>query len=151
MVLRMSGGLLRLALLRSGVARAVRNAVMPALLGVPAIGRQVRLRQSGIGIRYSRPRGAHPLVGTRASDVTGADGTRLYEALRGGRFVLAAPPGFAEVGSGVGTFAVAGPAMLVRPDGYVGWAGSTPAGLPAAVAWWAAPVLSRATSSAPGA
>jgi 2-polyprenyl-6-methoxyphenol hydroxylase-like FAD-dependent oxidoreductase len=143
MVLRMSGGLLRAALLRSGPARAVRNAVLPALLDVPAIGRQVRLRISGIGIRYAHPRSAHPLVGTRAPDVTADDGTRLYEALRRGRFVLAAPPGFAPAAPGVTTVEVTGaaPAVLVRPDGYVAWAGRTPQGLETALTGWDAAAL----------
>ena len=139
-VLRMSGGLLRAALLRSGTARAVRDAVLPALFSVPAVGRQVRLRISGIGVRYPRPRGAHPLVGTRAPDVTADDGTRLYEALRRGRFVLVAPPGSAPAVPGVTPLDVTGPApaVLVRPDGYVAWAGRTPDGLEAALADWGA-------------
>ena len=150
MVLRMSGGLLRAALLRSGTARAVRDAVLPALFDVPAIGRQVRLRISGIGVRYARPRGAHPLVGTRAPDVTADDGTRLYEALRRGRFVLAAPPGFAPALPGVTTVAVTGEAtaVLIRPDGYVAWAGRTPNGLETALADWGAAALDAAGARA---
>ncbi len=150
MVLRMSGGLLRAALLRSGTARAVRDAVLPALFGVPAIGRQVRLRISGIGVRYARPRGAHPLVGTRAPDVTADDGTRLYEALRRGWFVLAAPPGFAPALPGVTTVAVTGEAtaVLIRPDGYVAWAGRTPNGLETALADWGAAALDAAGARA---
>ena len=150
MVLRMSGGLLRAALLRSGTARAVRDAVLPALFDVPAIGRQVRLRISGIGVRYARPRGAHPLVGTRAPDVTADDGTRLYEALRRGWFVLAAPPGFAPALPGVTTVAVTGEAtaVLIRPDGYVAWAGRTPNGLETALADWGAAALDAAGARA---
>ena len=146
MVLRMSGGLLRAALLRSGTARAVRDAVLPALFDVPVIGRLVRLRISGIEVRSARPRGAHPLVGTRAPDVTADDGTRLYEALRRGRFVLAAPPGFAPAAPGVTTVDVTGAAtaVLVRPDGYVAWAGRTPEGLEAALAGWDAAALDTA-------
>ncbi|HLU56802.1 MAG TPA: FAD-dependent oxidoreductase [Pseudonocardia sp.] len=144
-VLRMSGGLLRAALLRSRFARALRNLAFPAAFAVPPIGAAVRLRQSGIGIAYGRPRGAHRLVGTRAPDVTAADGTRLYEALRGGRFVLVAPPDFA-VPDGVAAHVVPGmgAAALVRPDGYVAWAGQTPDGLPEALRrWGAAPALPR--------
>jgi FAD binding domain len=139
MVLRMSGGLLRAALLRSRLARAIRNVVFPVAFAVPPIGALVRLKQSGIGISYGRPRGAHRLVGTRAADVTAGDGTRLYEALRGGRFVLVAPPGFA-VPDGVVAHVVPGAetALLVRPDGYVAWAGQTPDGLPAALRRWGA-------------
>jgi len=149
MVLRMSGGLLQMALLRSGAARAVRNVVMPALLGVPAIGRQVRLRQSGIGIRYGRPPGAHPLVGTRASDVAADDGMRLYEALRAGGFVLVAPPEVLLPAPGVAIHGVTGQGLwkLVRPDGYVAWAGYSadgPNGLHAALGRWGADVVAPA-------
>jgi hypothetical protein len=139
MVLRMSGGLLRAALLRSRIARAIRNLAFPVAFAVPPVGAFVRLRQSGIGIAYGRPRGAHRMVGTRAGDVTANDGTRLYEALRAGRFVLVAPPGFA-VPDGVVAHVVSGAetALLVRPDGYVAWAGQRPDGLPAALAQWGA-------------
>ncbi|TWF74796.1 2-polyprenyl-6-methoxyphenol hydroxylase-like FAD-dependent oxidoreductase [Pseudonocardia hierapolitana] len=139
MVLRMSGGLLQAALLRSRLARTIRNIVFPAAFALPPIGAMARLRQSGIGISYGRPRGAHRLVGTRAADVTADDGTRLYEALRGGRFVLVAPPGFATPG-GVAAHVVSGAetALLVRPDGYVAWAGRNPDGLRAALADWGA-------------
>jgi hypothetical protein len=144
MVLRMSGGLLRAALLRSPLARAIRNRVFPAAFAVPAIGAQVRMRQSGIGIAYGRPRGAHRLVGTRAADLTADDGTRLYEALRGGRFVLVAPPGIGA--DGVDEHVVSGTqtALLVRPDGYVAWAGQNPDGLPAVLARWGAAPAHRA-------
>ncbi|OZM77401.1 FAD-dependent monooxygenase [Pseudonocardia sp. MH-G8] len=151
MVLRLSGGLLRAALLRSPVSRAVRNRLFPAALAVPAIGRQVRMRQSGLGITYGRARGADRLVGTRAPDVTSADGTRLYEVLRHGRFVLVTPPGSAVRADGVVTHVAPGArtATLVRPDGYVAWAGSDGDGLAAALARWGArPVVDRAGSRA---
>jgi hypothetical protein len=48
---------------------------------------------SGVSIRYPAPRGAHPLTGKRAGDLPLTDGRRLYQALRGGRFLLAASPG----------------------------------------------------------
>jgi 2-polyprenyl-6-methoxyphenol hydroxylase-like FAD-dependent oxidoreductase len=144
MVLRMSGGLLRAALLRSPLARAIRNRVLPAAFAIPPIGALVRLRQSGIGIAYGRPRGAHRLVGTRAADITADDGTRLYEALRGGRFVLVAPPGFGA--DGVDEHVVSGTrtALLVRPDGYVAWAGQDPDDLPAELTRWGAAPARRA-------
>jgi hypothetical protein len=151
MVLRLSGGLLRAALLRSPVSRAIRNRAFPAALGVPAIGRQVRMRQSGLGIAYARPRGADRLVGTRAPDVTSTDGTRLYEALRHGRFVLVAPPGSAVRADGVVAHVAptARTAVLVRPDGHVAWAGPDGDGLPAAlVRWGAAPVANHAERGA---
>jgi hypothetical protein len=98
---------------------------------------------SGIGIAYATPCGGHRLAGRRAPDVRLAPGkggeTRLYEILRGGRFVLLTPAG---AGAAIGrrwagrvdsatladaidsaTLANAAlPMVLVRPDGYVAWA-----------------------------
>jgi hypothetical protein len=82
---------------------------------------------SGVGYTYPSPSGADPLVGTRAEDVPLADGTRLYEALRDGHFVLL---GAADVSGWSDRVRVEAPAtprdrlILVRPDGYVGWAGT---------------------------
>ncbi|OQO95053.1 FAD-dependent oxidoreductase [Saccharomonospora piscinae] len=139
MVLRMSGGMLRAAMLRSPVARSVREFAAPKLLALPKVGRQLPLRQSGIGISYGRPNGAHKLVGTRAGDVVADDGTRLYEALRGGRFVLVADPSF-PVPDGLPQLPVSGAdtATLVRPDGYVAWAGPDPGTLGDALRRWGA-------------
>ncbi len=142
MVLRMSGGLIRAAMLRSPVTRAIRNRAARTALAVPPIGDRIRLQLSGVGITYPRPRGAHRLVGTRAPDVTANDGTRLYEALRRGRFVLAGPPGLVPAPPGVTTLDVdrATPAVLVRPDGHIAWGGRTPDGLEAALTRWGAAV-----------
>jgi flavin-dependent dehydrogenase len=127
-VLRSSGLLVRLALISPRWARAVRNTVSRALLGVPPISERIAETISGIGVRYPAPPGASRDVGTRAPDVLLRDGRRLHEVLRGGRFVLL----------GSGTAAVEQPRQvevaeqrdqvadrwtLVRPDGYVGWAG----------------------------
>jgi 2-polyprenyl-6-methoxyphenol hydroxylase-like FAD-dependent oxidoreductase len=125
MVLRMSGGLLRVGMSRPWLLPELR-ALATAAARVGPIGRKAAGQVSGIGIRYPRPRGAHPLTGTRAPDLALTDG-RLYEALRDGRFVLVAPPG-TEPFDGVRP-AVArepGPAMLVRPDGYLAWAADRP-------------------------
>jgi hypothetical protein len=92
---------------------------------------------SGIAIAYPAPRGAHPLTGRRVADLRLADGRRLYEALRSGRFLLVSP-GTARVGNGplaghVEPVALAQPAwttVLIRPDGYIGWASDDPAADP---------------------
>ena len=120
MVLRTSGAIIRLALLRSAPARALRNAVIGTALRIRPVARRAAGTISGIGIRYPRKKGDHPLTGRRAADVTLPDGRRLYEALRDGRFVLVESPG---------------PTRLVRPDGYIAWAGD-PAGAADALARW---------------
>lgn len=89
---------------------------------------------TGLGIAYEAGPGAHALAGKRAPDLhLAADGgpgpVRLYEALRGGRFVLVVPGDEgADTGGREDRVTVvhwAGgrrTALLVRPDGHVAWA-----------------------------
>lgn len=121
-VLRISGTMIRLAMARSRFARALRGLVGGTALRVPAIHRRLTGRLTALGFRYRKARGEHELVGTRMPDVELADGTRLYESLRGGRFVLV---GKGEVTGWEDRVRVALPAspseetILVRPDGHV--------------------------------
>ncbi|MFC8797993.1 FAD-dependent oxidoreductase [Promicromonospora sp. NPDC057138] len=131
-VLRASGGILRAATSRGPLA-AVAGAVG---IGIASRAAPIRRRAAGfisaLGIAYPRPRGAHPLIGTRARDLPLDGGSRLAEALRVGQFVLVAPAGapapelpaaFGEVDPAerVLTRRADGGAttLLVRPDGYV--------------------------------
>nr|WP_107905432.1 FAD-dependent monooxygenase [Streptomyces chartreusis] len=125
-VLRSSGGLVRLARAHQPAVRAVR-ALVSAVANIARPVRTKALAQiSGIGYRYPAPRGAHRLVGTRIPDVALKSG-RLYEALRGGRFVLITPETRYErdhqdwltVERWAGESRTT---VLVRPDGYVAWA-----------------------------
>jgi Aromatic-ring hydroxylase, C-terminal len=117
-----------LALVRPRWGRAARNAISAALLGVPPIADRIAELISGIGVRYPAPPGSDPLVGTRAPDIALRDGRTLYDALRGGRFVLLSPAtaglpdpvDAAEPARGDGH----GRSLLIRPDGYVAWAGA---------------------------
>ncbi|GAB2478400.1 FAD-dependent monooxygenase [Promicromonospora xylanilytica] len=131
-VLRASGGILRAATRRGPLAR------LASAVGVGIVSRAAPVRRraagfiSALGIAYPRPRGTHPLVGTRARDLPLEGGTRLAEALRAGRFVLVAPAGAPAVGLPA-TLGEVDPAervltrradggattLLVRPDGYV--------------------------------
>jgi len=127
-VLRSSGALIRAAMIRSAVGRAIRGFVGHNALAVPKVRTKLTGQLSGIGYTYPAPDGAHELVGTRAADIPlAAGGGRLYEALRGGQFVLV---GDADIAGWTDRVTVAAPAdptgvvMLVRPDGYVGWAGT---------------------------
>jgi 2-polyprenyl-6-methoxyphenol hydroxylase-like FAD-dependent oxidoreductase len=131
-VLRASGGILRAATSRGPVA------VVAGAIGVGIVSRAAPIRRraagfiSALGIAYRRPRGAHPLIGTRARDLPLAGGSRLAETLRAGRFVLVAPAGgptpdlpaaLGEVDPAerVVTRRADGGAtgLLVRPDGYI--------------------------------
>ncbi|MFK8847519.1 FAD-dependent monooxygenase [Streptomyces sp. Ac-502] len=91
MVLRSSGTLIRAAQLRSAPARALRASLAGLLNVAPPLTDRALGQISGVGISYRAERGAHPLTGKRAPDLRLAGGTRLYEALRGGRFVLVVP------------------------------------------------------------
>jgi hypothetical protein len=146
-VLRSSGLLVRLALIRPRWGRAARNVVVTALLGIPPISTKAASVISAIGLRYPAPPGADPRVGTRVPDVALRDGRTLFDALRGGRFVLLGRPN-ADLPEPV---AAAEPreggerdrVTLVRPDGYVGWAGP-PHRFPA----WAAEYFGRRPGTA---
>ncbi|MET8577611.1 FAD-dependent monooxygenase [Streptomyces sp. NPDC005012] len=127
MVLLASGALIRGALAHGPASRALRAAVLATADRVGPLRRRGTAMVSGVGVRYRRPRGAHRSVGARVPDVPLAGGGRLYEALRGGRFVLLAPPGLevAPRGARLAVERWAAPrdtAVLVRPDGHVAWA-----------------------------
>jgi hypothetical protein len=128
MVLRSSGLMVRAATVRPWVERMARNLIGGAMLHVGPIAQTIAGMVSGVGIDYAAPRGAHPSVGKRMGDVPLAgDVGRLYEVLRGGRFVLLARGPVAVDGwrHHVVTATprdTALPLTLVRPDGYVAWA-----------------------------
>jgi hypothetical protein len=129
-VLRSSGGIVRLAMAKHPWTLALRAALTTVLGTVPLARRRATGQITGIGYRYRAPRGAHRLTGTRVPDVALADRTRLYEALRGGRFVLITPAaddhgdqGLRKDRLAVERWASARrTTVLVRPDGYVAWA-----------------------------
>src|SRR5690606_10815498 len=131
-VLRVSGGILRAATASGAAATLLGGAVVATVSHVGAARRRAALTVSALGVRYPRRRGAHPVVGTRATDLPLTGGTRLAEALRAGRFVLVAPAGAAaaELPAAPGEVDPAervvtrrtdggGTTLLVRPDGYV--------------------------------
>ncbi|MGX4692204.1 FAD-dependent monooxygenase [Streptomyces sp. JNUCC 63] len=130
-VLRSSGGIIRLAMARRPWTLALRVVLVTVLDRVGPVRRRAAGQVTGIGYRYTAPRGAHRLVGARVPDVALAGGGRLYEALRGGRFVLIAPRahpvGQDRSGRLTAKRWASGrrTAVLVRPDGYVAWAADT--------------------------
>ncbi|WP_328871414.1 FAD-dependent monooxygenase [Streptomyces sp. NBC_00287] len=131
---RSSGAIVRLAMVKYPWTLAMRSALTTAINTINPIRRKLALQITGIGVRYAAPNGAHRLTGSRVADVDLESG-RLYEALRGGRFVLVTPHECADKtgledrltverrtdrGRGSRT------TVLVRPDGYVAWAADTP-------------------------
>ncbi|MEV0234077.1 FAD-dependent oxidoreductase [Nonomuraea sp. NPDC050786] len=132
-VLRTSGLLTRLALLRSPLLRTLRNQVSGVAMRVKPLRRAVALNMlSGIAIRYPAPDGAHKWVGRRVPDLPleGKEPSRLYEALRGGRFVLSTrispPKGWEDRVVHVVPEKADARSLLIRPDGYLAWAGDRP-------------------------
>ncbi|HTW38912.1 MAG TPA: FAD-dependent monooxygenase [Steroidobacteraceae bacterium] len=135
--------LVELVILRNPLLRAARDALGSVATSLPPLWGRIAGAISGIGVAYPRPPGAHRLVGRRMPDLALAagpqSGERLYEALRhrkcilvgsladrarsvelarpwAGRIELAYLRGAADAADAA--------VMLVRPDGYVGWASS---------------------------
>ncbi|MEW2299113.1 FAD-dependent monooxygenase [Streptomyces sp. NPDC006655] len=126
-VLRSSGAIVRLAMAK-GWQLPVRAALTTALSHLAPARRRAIGQVTGIGYRYPAPRGAHPLTGARVPDLALAGGGRLYEALRGGRFVLVTPGSYDVDPARADRLAAARwrsdhrTTLLVRPDGYAAWA-----------------------------
>jgi 2-polyprenyl-6-methoxyphenol hydroxylase-like FAD-dependent oxidoreductase len=130
-VLLQSGLIARAVTLHPRPARWLRNLLAPKLLRISTVRNLVAGSFAGTTLRYGR-RG---LVGTRATAIPLVD-ARLTELQRTGGFVLVrehgAPPVIAP-GTLQAERADRGPAVLVRPDGYIGWAGAS-ADAPARIA-----------------
>ena len=126
-VLLQSGLMARGVTLRPRVARGLRNQLLPRLLRIPRVRDAVAGSFAGTTLRYSHHGGDHPLVGTRATQIPLTAG-RLTRLQRLPRFVFIREYGSAEVdaaGPLQAERADPGPAVLVRPDGYIAWAGSS--------------------------
>jgi 2-polyprenyl-6-methoxyphenol hydroxylase-like FAD-dependent oxidoreductase len=118
--------------------RAVRPYLARLLLGLKPVQRALRRRISGLSIAYPPLRGerAHHWTGRRIPDVA-VGNSRLYELMRGGRFVLfdrtgdgelarTVEKGFSDRVDVVQVPAATTPnwpeVTLIRPDGYAAWA-----------------------------
>jgi flavin-dependent dehydrogenase len=133
-VLRSSGGIVRLAMARRPWTRALRSALTAFLDHCGPARRRLAGQVTGIDYAYAAPRGAHRLTGRRVPDVALEGGTRLYESLRGGRFVLILPRGAEEPSTAdreprlaIRHWRTPRPTtLLIRPDAHTAWATDTP-------------------------
>lgn len=130
-VLRSSGALLRIGLSIPPALVPVRNLLAHAVTRIPFMADRLAGAISGVSISYQAPRGAHPLTGKRVADLPLADGRRLYQAMRDGRFLLAAgcgalpadaPSGYGDRVEAVTVSHASATTALIRPDGYIAWA-----------------------------
>ena len=124
-VLELTDAFNQLVLSHSKLGRLLRNAVVGTATRLPRGRRLIGERLSGIGIAYPHQRGEDWLVGRRMPDIV-ADGKRVYELLRDGKFVLvtAAPVELdrPDIVHAVDAHPELPDAVLVRPDSYVAWA-----------------------------
>lgn len=151
-VLLQSGMMARGVTLHPRIARAARNFLAPRLLRRPRVRNAVAGSFAGTELRYPRRRGEHRLVGTRATEIPLREG-RLTHLQRYAGFVLIRERGAETVdvdGVVEAERTDAGPAVLVRPDGYHAWAGrsSDRAALTSALSRWVG-VSPRAGASRP--
>lgn len=157
-VLKMTDMLNQLVLGRSAIRRVLQRLVTRVILRFHRSRRAIAERLSGIAIGYARhSRTDDPRVGRRMPDID-CNGTRLYEVLRSGRFVLLTRglghggdwPGVDQVNH---CTAMQPAAVLVRPDGYVAWAARrtpTAAELAAVLTRWCGESWSGLSEGQPG-
>jgi 2-polyprenyl-6-methoxyphenol hydroxylase-like FAD-dependent oxidoreductase len=147
-VLMQSGLMARGVTLHPRLARSLRNLLAPKLLRVPRVRDAVAGSFAGTTLRYAHRNGESPLVGTRGTQIPLTEGrlTQLQRVLPGFVFIRergANPVDAAELLQS--ERADRGPAVLVRPDGYIAWAGDSADG-----SGWAA-ALARWTGNSPAA
>nr|VTP00064.1 Pentachlorophenol 4-monooxygenase [Mycobacterium riyadhense] len=137
-VLLQSGLMARGVTLHPRGARLLRNLLASRLLRVPIVRDAVAGSFAGTTLRYARQADENSLVGTRATQIPLAQG-RLAPV-----FVLVREQGAPAVDAWLlqAQRADSGPAVLVRPDGYIAWAGDSAdrAAWNAALARWTGPV-----------
>jgi 2-polyprenyl-6-methoxyphenol hydroxylase-like FAD-dependent oxidoreductase len=126
-VLLQSGMMARGITLRPRIARGIRNLLAPRLLRIPRVRDAVAGSFAGTTLRYPHRAGDSGLVGGRATQIP-LIGDRLTHLQREPGFVLIRECGRAAVGVTdlhQAERADSGPAVLVRPDGYIAWAGDS--------------------------
>jgi hypothetical protein len=142
-VLAMTDHLTGLVLSGSRVRLEINRRIMATLLHTAPGRRRILGRLSGLEFAYPPDEpDTHPLTGRRAADGP-TDAGRLYEVLRAGTFVLLSDRGVPtpwrhRVRHARPLGNTRPEATLIRPDGYVAWAGDH-TGIEAALVKWCGP------------
>ena len=126
-VVRQSGMMARGVTLHPRIARGIRNILVPKLLRIPRVRDTMAGSFAGTALRYPHRADESALVGTRATQIP-LIGDRLTQLQREPGFVLIRECGRAAIGVTdlhQAERADSGPAVLVRPDGYIAWAGDS--------------------------
>ncbi|MGI5336630.1 rifampin monooxygenase [Streptomyces sp. CA-181903] len=100
------------------------------LMGFEEVNRHVTAMITAVGVRYDFGEG-HDLLGRRLRDMPLKENGRLYELMRGGRGLLLDQTGLLSVDGWADRVdhvvdvaeELDAPAVLLRPDGHVAWAG----------------------------
>jgi len=126
-VLLQSGMMARGVTLHPRVARSLRNLLAPRLLRIPRMRDELAGSFAGTTLRYAHREGESALVGTRATQIPLTQ-ERLTELQREPGFVLIRESGRSAldvIDLHQAERSDSGPAVLVRPDGYIAWAGDS--------------------------
>jgi 2-polyprenyl-6-methoxyphenol hydroxylase-like FAD-dependent oxidoreductase len=126
-VLLQSGLMARGVTLHPRFARGLRNMLLPKLLRLARVRDEVAGSFAGTTLRYPHRAGESALVGTRATQIPLTQ-DRLTELQREPGFVLIRESGRSPVDVidlHQAERSDSGPAVLVRPDGYIAWAGDS--------------------------
>ena len=126
-VLLQSGLMARGVTLHPRIARCLRNLLAPRLLRVPRVRDELAGSFAGTTLRYAHRAGESALVGTRATQIPLTQ-DRLTQLQREPGFVLireSGRPALDVIDLHQAERSDSGPAVLVRPDGYIAWAGDS--------------------------